>query len=183
MNLDQKKYQELFIEEAKEQLQSLNQALLAIESSGEDPELINEAFRLVHTVKGAAMILGINTIGDIAHITEDIFDKIRNKTILINQEMIDILFESIDYMTKMVNELSSNGEITSDCSDFLNRLREIISSDDKRPQHTKNPLTQEIELNDEQKTALMDAKDEGLNVFFISIVLNKSCKLKQPNIV
>jgi two-component system chemotaxis sensor kinase CheA len=200
MILDQKKYQELFIEEAKEQLQSLNQTLLALEATGEDPELLNEAFRLVHTVKGAAKILGIDTIGDIAHTTEDIFDNIKNKTIPFSQEMIDILFEAIDHMTKLVNELSNEGEETSDCSDFITRLRDITNSTDNISEsqspssngkvesdgdagtdvNTDSPF--DVELNDEQKTAFENAKKNEINAFLISVKLDESCKLKEGRI-
>ena len=57
--VDTSQYLELFLEESQEQLQRLNQALLELEEKGFDPDLMNQAFSTVHTVKGTAAILGI----------------------------------------------------------------------------------------------------------------------------
>jgi two-component system chemotaxis sensor kinase CheA len=182
MNVNQKKYQELFIDETKEQLESLNQTLLALETQGEDPELLNEAFRLVHTAKGAAKILGLDSIGELAHTTEDVLDNIKSKKIPISQEMIDILFESTDYMTKMVNELSTKGEITTDCTEFIDRLRNLINSKEAKPQSTTTNSEQIMKLNKEQEKSFHKAKDDGLNIFLVSFGLSKDCKLKEGRI-
>ena len=90
---DQKKYYDLFIEEVTEALQDLNQILLGLEDSKDDPESLNEAFRLVHTIKGTAKILGFGEIGELAHTIEDVLDNIRCKNIPMGQDMIDLLFE------------------------------------------------------------------------------------------
>ena len=182
MTVDQKKYQELFIEEAREQLQNLNQALLSLESDGEDPELINEAFRLVHTIKGAAKILGIDSIGELAHTTEDILDEIKNKRITIDRDMIDILFESTDLMTKMIAELANDGKVETDCSDFITRLKELVNYGANEKDPKINDSTSEIILNEEQKSEFLNGKKDGLNVFLISCTLTESCKLKEGRI-
>ena len=180
--MDQKKYHDLFIEETKEQLQNLNQTLLTLEAVGEDSESLNEAFRLMHTVKGAAKILGIDTIGELAHVTEDILDKIKSKKIPLNQDMIDLLFESTDYLTKMVIELSDDGEVSSDCSSFINRLHEMINSDNNTQQPIGENNSIEFKFNDEQKEIFLRAKNEGLNVFLVTVRLNEKCKLKEGRI-
>lgn len=178
-----KKYQELFIDEAKEQLQSLNQALLTLETSGEDAEILNEAFRLVHTVKGAAKILGIDSIGELAHITEDVFDNIKSKKIPLSQDLIDKLFEATDYLTKMVGELSENGEVSSDCSNFIARLQEILNtSETAEPKINNVSAKLEIKLNKEQEKEFQAAKSEGLNILLVSFRLNDTCKLKEGRI-
>jgi two-component system chemotaxis sensor kinase CheA len=179
--LDQK-YQELFIEESKELLQSLNQALLTLEASGEDAEVLNEAFRLMHTIKGAAKVLGIESIGELAHITEDILDKIKVKKLLLNQNIIDMLFEATDYVARMVGELSDNGEISTDCSDFIKQLQKIINSDETTMTQVKGKAILEININKKLEAAFKKAKSEGLNIFLVSFGLNEKCKLKEGRI-
>jgi two-component system chemotaxis sensor kinase CheA len=180
--LDQKKYQELFIEEAKELLFNLNDALLTLETEHDNIEVINEAFRLIHTVKGTAKILNINSIGELAHVTEDLLDNIKTKKMAVNQDMIDILFESTDHLTKMVTELASEGEVTYECDEFVNRIKEMINTGESTTEITNVELSQDIDLNDEQKTAFSKAKDEGFNIYLMAIKLNDNCKLKEGRI-
>jgi two-component system chemotaxis sensor kinase CheA len=182
VNLDQKKYRELFVEEAKEQLENLNQALLSIESNGEDPELVNEAFRLVHTIKGAAKILGIDSIGELAHVTEDILDNVKQNKISLSQDMIDTLFESTDIMTKMIDELTEYDNVTSDCTEFIEQLKEFIKSNDIARQKNTDAAIQKISLDSKQKETFHQAQKDGLNIYLLTLKLEEDCKLKEGRI-
>ena len=75
------KYTELFIEESREQLEQFNEALLTLEGDRTRSEEMNEAFRLVHTIKGTANLLGFDAMGDLAHAMEDVMDGIRGMKI------------------------------------------------------------------------------------------------------
>ena len=77
--MDKSKYLDVFIEEARENLQVVNSVLLSLEEKGFDEEQMNEAFRVVHTVKGTAGVMGIDHIGGLAHIMEDLFDILRKR--------------------------------------------------------------------------------------------------------
>ena len=180
--MDQKKYQELFIEEAKEQLENLNEALLTLESDHDNIEVINEAFRLVHTIKGTAKILNIDSIGELAHVTEDLLDNIKTKKMVVNQDLIDILFESTDHLSKMVTELANEGEVKYECAEFVNKIKEMISTGESTLEITNYDLQQDITLDDTQKTAFSNAKNEGLNIYLLAIKLNNNCKLKEGRI-
>ncbi|MFW9880299.1 MAG: chemotaxis protein CheA, partial [Candidatus Thorarchaeota archaeon] len=180
--MDQKKYQELFIDEAKEQLENLNEALLTLESDKDNLEVIDEAFRLVHTVKGTAKILKLNNIGELAHITEDILDNIKNKKMIVNQDVIDILFEAADNLTKMINELANKGIVEYNSLEFINRLKDFINNDNEIMDIPSNDLPLEINLVQEQKENILKAKNDGMNVYLLSVLLNDKCKLKEGRI-
>jgi two-component system chemotaxis sensor kinase CheA len=179
---DQKKYFELFIEEANEQLQNLNQSLLVLESNKQDQDSVNEAFRLIHTVKGTANILGLNNIGDLAHSMEDLLDDIRVKKIEFNQEIMDILFEGIDILSEMVAELAEKGEVKTDAAGFIENIREINNSFNTDQDSDDSFESLDIILDNAQKKSFTDAKDKGSNLFLVNITISDDCKLKEGRI-
>jgi two-component system chemotaxis sensor kinase CheA len=180
--LDQKKYRELFIEEANEQLQNLNMTLLKLETAGDDIELLHEAFRLVHTVKGSSKVLGIKEFGDIAHSTEDILDKIKNKKIPVTQEILDILFESTDIMATMVNELANDDEISIDPSDFVAKLNEILKNNFTSDKGRMIQNSDHFVFSDAQKEIFSKAKNDGLTIYLLTVKIDKACKFKEGRI-
>ncbi|NJR51994.1 MAG: hypothetical protein HC780_22915 [Leptolyngbyaceae cyanobacterium CSU_1_3] len=51
-----------FIEEAKDHLNTIEQGLLNLQGTIDDPEMVNEVFRAAHSVKGGAAMLGLSSI-------------------------------------------------------------------------------------------------------------------------
>ena len=68
----------LFRDEANERLDSMVDTLLALESGGADPDSINSVFRDVHSIKGGAAMLGLETVRDLAHMVEDVLSQARS---------------------------------------------------------------------------------------------------------
>ena len=87
MNMSQ--YIEIFIEETKEHLQSLNQSLLLLEKNSEDKSIINEIFRAAHTLKGMSGTMGFNKMSILTHDMENVLHALRSGEININNELID----------------------------------------------------------------------------------------------
>ncbi|MBE9522695.1 MAG: chemotaxis protein CheA [Proteobacteria bacterium] len=182
---DQKRYNELFVDESNEQLQNLNQTLLRLESHKDDEEALNEAFRLVHTIKGTANILGFHGIGKLAHTMEDVFDNIRSRKIPFSQEMIDIFFEGTDLLTSKVAEVNETGIPTSDSSGFIERLNILIgntSTDKFSNERTIINSSEGIAMDEEKKLAFLDARSGGYNLFLVTFKLGEDCKLKEGRI-
>ncbi|MBI5813978.1 MAG: chemotaxis protein CheA [Nitrospinae bacterium] len=92
-----------FVGETGETLANVESDLLEIESNPGNMELINNLFRAVHSLKGAAGFLGISTINVLCHEAESLMDKIRKKTLDLNQGIIDALLKTVDVI-KTVNE-------------------------------------------------------------------------------
>ena len=65
-------YQDVFLEEADEQLQELNQNLLQLEKEHGDIESINNIFRAAHSLKSSAAFVGLNELSDLAHNMENL---------------------------------------------------------------------------------------------------------------
>lgn len=188
--MDMKQYIEVFVEEAQEHLNNLNQYLLKLEVSPENPEYIDEIFRSSHTLKGMAGTMGYEKISEITHEMENVLQGIRNGEIKINSKTVDILFECFDILENLVGSILQNGaEGNIDTSKVINRLKsvfEINESDEKdyNKDHNKghdvdeNKKTSRLNFNEFEENLIKAAYEKKLNIFEIQISLNDDCLLK-----
>lgn len=103
---------EEFIIEATEHLEASDNNLLLIEKNSSDKDVINAVFRAFHTIKGVAGFLSLNDIRNLSHEAETLLDKARNGEVILEGNMIDIVFASADKMKELIESLKlsiSNG--------------------------------------------------------------------------
>lgn len=126
--LDAKSFFEEFVVEAKEHLDAIENDLINLESQKNEPdnELINKVFRGIHSIKGASGFLGLNNIGELAHIMETLLTMIREKEICPETEFIDALLEGTDLLKLMTDDPGSSDGI--DIKKTYNRIHTILSS-------------------------------------------------------
>ena len=93
-----------FTGEAEEILDALSRDLVDFEAQGQDvrPELVNKIFRDVHTLKGLAGMLGFGEISELSHNLEDMLDKLRMGKIPINRDLVDLLYDAVDSLNRLV---------------------------------------------------------------------------------
>ena len=94
-----------FIVEAHEHLENIEEKILGLET-GVSPEMVNEIFRSMHTIKGVSSFLGLKRIKTISHHMESVLDDVRKEQLGVSPEMIDILLAGVDLVVKLVNDLS-----------------------------------------------------------------------------
>ena len=92
--MDTSQYLDLFIDETKEHLQSLNEQLLILENEPENEDTINEIFRAAHSLKGMAGTMGYKRMQRLTHDMENVFSEVRNGKMKITGNLIDVLFLS-----------------------------------------------------------------------------------------
>lgn len=114
-----------FVEESLEHLADIETDLLTIEEAGADidEELVNKVFRAAHSIKGGAGFMGLTTIQELSHATENVLGMIRSKKLIPTPEIVNILLLSSDQLRNMIENVhSSNGE---DISSNLTPLNAI----------------------------------------------------------
>lgn len=94
----------IFKEEALELLGNLENSLLELESNPEDEELMSAVFRVMHTIKGAAGMVGLNTISEFTHEVESILETVRSGKANVNKGFIDFTLKSRDIILNMIND-------------------------------------------------------------------------------
>src|SRR4051812_15005022 len=96
-----------FLVESEEGLDHAEQALLAIEGGAADPELLNEIFRAVHTMKGNAASLELHSVSGFAHVVEDLLEAQRSQQSVISSETVSLLLAAIDALRELVSASAS----------------------------------------------------------------------------
>ncbi|MFD3446021.1 chemotaxis protein CheW [Microbacteriaceae bacterium 4G12] len=99
----------IFLEESQEHLQSLNENVLVLETDPANIAVVNEIFRSAHTFKGMSATMGFTEMADLTHKMENVLDEIRNGRMSVTDEIIDIIFECIDNLEKMVADVQQGG--------------------------------------------------------------------------
>jgi chemotaxis protein histidine kinase CheA/ActR/RegA family two-component response regulator len=93
---------EIFRGEAEEHLQTLASGLGTLETNPHDKEAIRSIRRAVHTLKGAAGITGFNVVADLAHLSEDLLDRLADDTLILNAEALSLLLDTSQALEAMI---------------------------------------------------------------------------------
>lgn len=122
---------DMFIFETTLLLEQLDEIMIQIEKEKVfTHNNINETFRIMHTIKGSASMMGLDKISALAHSVEDLFYAIREGKIevLDNDLLFDLVFQSLDFIRRDIDELQSRGCISSDYSNFIEGIEEYVST-------------------------------------------------------
>jgi two-component system chemotaxis sensor kinase CheA len=126
MPLSMDKFKETFREEAFELLGRLEDHLLELESRPLDMELINAAFRAIHTVKGSAAMFGYDAVSKFAHEIETALDLCRNGTLSITKDFIGLALKGRDQLRQLMEfETDIPADIAEGSDSLLDRLKEF----------------------------------------------------------
>jgi len=111
-----------FLTEAEESLDRIEPLFVELEQKGEDKDLINDIFRSMHTIKGAAGFLGFQPIVDVAHSSENIMKKLRDGEIPLSKGLMDVILKSIDMLRLLLSHLKSKDGIEEDVGPLVKEL-------------------------------------------------------------
>lgn len=110
-----------FVVEAQEHLESLESKLLDLERDPENQELINAAFRSMHTLKGGAGFLGLTAIVETAHKAEDLLGKIKEGKLKYNHSISESLLKTVDFIKEAI-KFYEDGDTVEPPMDLINQL-------------------------------------------------------------
>lgn len=115
-----------FLPEATEHLEAMTTALLALERGGGDEDLAR-LFRSMHTIKGAAYVVGCVRVGELAHRAEDLLVAVREGDTMLSPQILDALFVTVDVLKLMLG-LTPNpaASITAVAADVRGRLESLL---------------------------------------------------------
>ncbi|MBV1910184.1 MAG: chemotaxis protein CheA [Kangiellaceae bacterium] len=111
-----------FLIEAGEILEEMSEQLVALENDPQNMDLLNGIFRGFHTVKGGAGFLNLTPLVDICHITENIFDILRNGDRVADADLMDNILQSLDLVNEMFDSVRRGEEPEEASQEFLAHL-------------------------------------------------------------
>ena len=119
-----------FLTETNENISVLDSELVKLEQNPNDPELLGNIFRLVHTIKGTCGFLGLPRLEKLAHAAENVLGKIRDGELVVNADAVTLILESLDGIKSILAILeSTEAEPAGDDANLIERLNKLASGE------------------------------------------------------
>ncbi|HBT20200.1 MAG TPA: chemotaxis protein CheA [Peptococcaceae bacterium] len=193
-DFDMSQYLNLFLEEAEEQLQLLDEGLILLEQDRQNRDLLNQIFRAAHTIKGSAASMGFDKIAVLTHSMENVLDRFRNGELEVTQEVVDVLLECLDALQALKEEIIEQKD-KIDISGLLKKLQTLqemeapeknedrvaLSSPQESGEKEENAASAsetELILNETEKIVLKSALEKGYKSYHIIVDLEPNCVMK-----
>ncbi|WP_312103701.1 chemotaxis protein CheA [Lachnoclostridium sp.] len=196
--MDVSQYLEIFIDETKEHLQSLNEHLLILEKEPENEDTINEIFRSAHSLKGMAGTMGYKRMQRLTHDMENVFSEIRAGKMKVKAELVDVLFKGLDALESYLDRIiTSADEGTEDNEDIIKSLNRILDegvkaqdTSDSKEEISNSVVSAaaitsviespqaDIALADHELRAVEKMLEEGGHAYSLTVYIQESCILK-----
>lgn len=184
------KYLDLFFEETDEHLQSLNEQVLELENNPEDSSIVDVMFRSAHTIKGMAATMGYDTMAKLTHKMENVFDLLKQKIIPADATSIALIFDCLDTLSDLVEDLREGNEAERDIKNLIQRLDNVASGDSSTAQETvimeqetSSSLNLALEnVEDSDLMIIEAAKEDGYNAYVLAIRIDEDSSMKNARV-
>ncbi|GAB7388238.1 chemotaxis protein CheA [Bacillaceae bacterium] len=199
MDNSMNQYLEIFIEEAREHLQAINEHLLELERQPDDLAIIQELFRSAHTLKGMSATMGFEDMASLTHELENVLDLVRNSRLSVTSEIMDVIFTCVDLLEKMVLSISEGGSGEAEgVAQIVEALKAIqggrsgsggaqgqaageTSGKTAAAVAEESPQTEAVSLDSFDpfvRTVIQQSLESGHRAFVIRVQLHEGCVLK-----
>lgn len=199
--MDVSQYLEIFIDETKEHLQSLNEHILILEKEPENETTIDEIFRAAHSLKGMAGTMGYKKMQGLTHEMENVLSEIRNGNMKATSVLVDVLFRGLDALEEYLTSIQTDGtEGDLDSEDIIRDLNKVLDiglgkiksetdkttsssslADSRSKANTRNNDKEKfryLKIEEHEKKAMAKAMSLDLNVIGLTIYIHEYCVLK-----
>ncbi|MCC6442775.1 MAG: chemotaxis protein CheA [Armatimonadetes bacterium] len=170
--MDMSQYLGVFLDEAEEQIDLMEQGILRLEEGGDSLPTLQEIFRAAHTLKGSARAMGFMEMGDLTHRMENILDRLRKEEMAVSTPVVDILFECLDALKQLKGAIVEGRQATFDGSSLLKRL-EAWDTAQSPPEAAPQPAAE---------APAADAEPEGPEPMGITIALAPDTVMKSVRV-
>src|SRR5579863_6055315 len=123
-----------FLTETNESLSVLDIELVKLEQNPNDPELLSNIFRLVHTIKGTCGFLGLPRLEALAHASENVLGKIRDGEQVVTPQAVSLILKSLDQIKSLLAQLEQNeAEPAGDDAELIQHLNQLAAGGEAPP--------------------------------------------------
>ena len=175
---DSDEFISIFISEANEIVEGLENDLVLLEDNKSDEDLLNKIFRSAHTLKSSAGTVGFTTMSELNHVAENLLEKVRSGKLDVTPKMITVLLEFLDTVKIMLqNIIDGKGEAdgVNNIESLKAKIKAIADGNENietvATPEPKRETQKTEELKEEVKEAKVEEpeKSSGLNMFHIDM--------------
>ncbi len=135
-----------FITETAEALEVIDAELVRFEAEPNDQNILNNVFRLVHTIKGTCGFLGLPRLEAVAHAGETLLGRFRDGTVEVTPPAVTLVLESIDQIKYLMNMLEEHGaEPEGDDAALIQRLEAAAEGELEQPSAKPEPAPEPVQ--------------------------------------
>ena len=184
-DMDMSQYLGAFLDEADDNLQRLDDLLLALEKDTVNMDVINEIFRAAHTLKGMSATMGFEKMAGLTHAMEDRLDEARKGVRHLGDSDMNLLFTALDSIQGMVDSIRGGG---SDAHLDVSGLVAALRNQDPAPEApapeapaspAATPETKQVDgLSQQESEWVAEAEGLGMSVYKLRVTLSETCLLK-----
>jgi two-component system, chemotaxis family, sensor kinase CheA len=155
-----------FVTEAEETLEKIDPMFVELESKGYDKDILNEIFRGMHTLKGAAGFLGFQSIVDVAHRSESIMKKVRDGEEALNRNIMDTILKSVDMLRLLIAHVGARDGKEEDIASLVYELDNVFSASSAPAAAAAGPVAESAKKVEEpaapaERTAEIVSEEAG----------------------
>lgn len=194
--MENNQYLEVFIDESKEHLQAMNDQLLELEKNPAELSIVQEIFRSAHTLKGMSATMGFEDLANLTHKMENVLDAVRNEKIQVDSNMLDIVFEAVEYLEEIIFDIAEGGDGKKDVKNIVEKLLQIEKGEVPQEENqaevaasSEQILEAELgtdlpfnNLDEFELTVLQESRERHFNNFHIHVELREDCLLKAARV-
>lgn len=168
-------FKKLFIDEAGDLLGKLEETLLLLEDDLTNNELINEVFRIMHSLKGSGAMFGYTNLSEFTHNLETLYDKIRGGEIILNTDIISFTMKVGDHIKELLSN-DDNPSLLEKTTEYKKHIDSLLENkDNHNSEESPEDNTEQSDLNTDEKTSLYyirfepneDILNDGTNPIYL----------------
>jgi two-component system, chemotaxis family, sensor kinase CheA len=153
MDKNLQQFRDVFFEEAREHLETMESGLLGLEAGGEaDSDTLNRIFRSAHTIKGGSGMFGLDEIARFTHSLENLLDQVRGGKISMTPPLVDILLRSCDVLRGLLSAGQQGTGLPDNIEAVLAEIQQantVVGADSsKEAPEAQSPARQEATASD-----------------------------------
>lgn len=179
MEIDVNDYLGEFLEEMTMLLENFDNAVLELENDPKKNSFLNEIFRIAHSIKGMAAMMGFSKMENLTHNMEDVLYDVRDGKILITSKIIDLLFVCHDYLNQMLVEISEKGTEKSLGSLNIDKIIKKLHNILEKQQPLKIDVEEKLKLTEEDKKNMRIKLEKKEKLLLLDMTFDKKCKMKK----
>jgi len=115
----------VFLAEADEHLQVLDDILIRLERESSDSDLVQSVFRSAHTIKGMSGMIGHQRMTNLTHALETVLDGVRKNSVPITKQLVNLCLDAVDHLRLLRDEVVTSQTCDLDIDQIVSSLKDF----------------------------------------------------------
>ena len=154
MESKEEQYKEMFLAEALDNYEELNNLFTKLEKDITNKKIIDHIFRITHTLKGNAMGMGFEAIAELGHVMEDIFSEVKQGNISLDDDIFNSLFKANDKLGQLIGSIKTGNKVS------YKGIRTKLTVFLKNAKAKKETTNEDVKIDSEVPKKVADTKKE-----------------------